>query len=215
MLRLENYGFTPGRITSFIVCSAVGIIITAAVGILLYCLFGTGLARIAKKRGEEKEWYAYLPLLRYYTLGKMVGGSEKIKKIFACLLPSLFAAKFILCVISAALLTRGAASLLFAAENIEGSAIDLTALVSFPIGYYIAALIITLIVSAAAKIVSAICYFGAFRDKGNTQAAVFTVLTFICCSLGGIFLYVASKGNSGENTADKESAEETKEGADE
>lgn len=194
MLRLENFGITPGRVTALTLCTAIGIIIAAAVCILLYCLFGIGLAKIAKKRGEEKEWYAYLPLLRYYTLGKMVKAQNSVKKVFACLLPSLLVLKFVLCVISAALLIRGAASLIFAAENMSGSSIALSSLISFPVGFYIVFLILTLIVSLAAKIVSAICYFGAFSEKSNTTAIVFTVLTFICCPLGSIFLYIASKG---------------------
>lgn len=213
MLRLENYGITPGRISSLIVCFAVCVIVAAAVGIALYCLFGTGLARIAKKRGEEKEWYAYLPLLRFYTLGKMVKGSDKVKKVFACLLPSLYVLKFVMCVVSAALLLKGAASLVFAAENITGSAIDVSALFKFPAGYYIAALIITLIISGAAKIVSAICYFGAFSEKGSTAAIVFTVLTFICCELGGIFLFAASCECRKNAVAGKSIAETSKEPA--
>ena len=202
MLRLENFGITPGKVTTFAVCGAICVIVAAAVCILLYCLFGIGLARIAKKRGEEKEWYAYLPLLRYYTLGKTVKANDGVKKVFACLLPSLMALKFVLCVVSAALLARGAASLIFAAENMSGSSIAISSLVSFPVGFYIVFLIITLVVSLAAKIVAAICYFGAFSEKGNTAAIVFTVLTFICCPLGSVFLYIASKGGK-EETADE------------
>lgn len=192
MLKLEDFGITPGRVTATIAAVACFMIVLAAIGILLYCLFGIGLARIAKKRGEEKEWYAYLPLLRYYTLGKMIKAGEKTKKVFACLLPSILVLKYVLCVISSALMARGAMSLVFAAENIEGSAVDLTSLVSFPAGFYIAALVITLIVSLAAKIILTICYYGAFSGKSTALAIVFTVLTFICCPLGAIFLYVAS-----------------------
>lgn len=206
MLRFEDYGITPGFVTSRLVCAAVCLLVAAAAGILLYCLFGIGLARIAKNNGEKKEWYAYLPLLRYYTLGKMIKGSEKLKKIFACLLPSLLVVKFVFCVISAVLLMRGAVSLLFAAENIEGSAIELSSLVTFPVGFYTAFLVLTLIISLAAKIVSAICYFGAFSLKGNTTALIFTVLTFICCPLGSVFLYVTSKAIKGE-AEEKEDAE--------
>ena len=193
MLRLENYGITPERVTALIFCEAACIIIVAALGILLYCLFGIGLARIAKGKGEKKEWYAYLPLLRYYTLGKMTCGGEKVKKVFACLLPSLFAAKFVLSVVSSALIVRGAAEIIFAAENAVGSYVELASIINFPVNYYIAVLIITLIVSLAAKKVSIICYFGAFSGKGKALAIVFTVLTFIYSPLGAIFLYVASK----------------------
>lgn len=193
MFTFETFGITPAFVTGAVIFSAIGVCLAAAIGILLWCLFGIGLSRIAKNRGEEKEWYAFLPLLRLYTLGKMVKGDEKTKKVFACLLPSIAVLRFIMTVISSALLVRAAAALVFSAEHISGSAIELSALVSFPVMSCVVALIITAVLAVAHKIIEAFCYFGAFEGAGKTLAAVFTVLAFICCPLGAVFLYVASK----------------------
>ena len=193
MFTFETFGITPAFVTGVIVFCAVGLCALAAIGILLWCLFGIGLSRIAKSRGEEKEWYAFLPLLRLYTLGKMIKGNEKTKKVFACLLPSVAVARFVMSIISTALLMRAAAGLVFSAESMPGSVIQLSSLISFPIMYCVGALVITAILAAAQKIIAAVCYFGAFEGAGRNLAIVFTVLTFICCPLGAIFLYVASK----------------------
>ena len=193
MFTFETFGITPAFVTGAIVFLAIGLCVAAAIGILLWCLFGIGLSRIAKNRGEEKEWYAFLPLLRLYTLGKMIKGSEKTKKVFACLLPSISILRFVMSVVSSALLLRAAAALVFSAENMSGSAIQLSSLVSFPVAACVGALIVTAVLAAAQKIISAVCYFGAFEGAGKSLAAVFTALTFICCPLGAVFLFVASK----------------------
>ena len=203
MFTLENFGITRGFVAGTVVGSAVGFCIFCAAAIVLWCLFCIGLARIAKTKGEEKEWYAYLPLLRFYTLGKMVPGSESTKKVFACLLPSLALARFVLKVASLAALVNAFFGLIFAAENINGGAVEVLSFVKFPLVYCAALLIITLIVSLAFKIISAVCLYGAFSGLDTARAIVFAVASFICCPLGAIFLYIASR----ETDKDNEKAE--------
>ena len=198
MFRLEDFGITPGYVTTMVTVYAVCTVITCAVAILLWCLFGIGLARIAKKRGEEKEWYAYLPLLRFYALGRMSAGCEKNRRVFPCLLPTLAVAKFIMCVVSAALLTRAAAAFVFAAENMPESYVSIYALMEFPFSYCVWALVITAVLALAYKIIYAICFFGAVKHTGGAKAAVYTVISFICGALGGIFLFLASRGKDFE-----------------
>ena len=206
MLRLEDFGITPGFVTTMVTLCTVFTVIACGVAILLWCLFGIGLARIAKKRGEEKEWYGYLPLLRFYTLGRMTGGCEKNRKVFSCLLPALAVAKFIMCAVSAALLVRAAAGLVFAAENMQENYVSLSALMEFPISYCLWALIITAVLALAYKIVYAISFFGAVKHTGGAKAAVYTVIAFICGALGGIFLYAASRGKDFEKLNAQEKA---------
>lgn len=207
MLRLENFGITPGYVTAMVTVCAILTVIACGVAILLWCLFCIGLARIAKKRGEEKEWYAYLPLLRFYTLGKMSAGCEKNRKVFPCLLPALAVAKFIMCVVSAALLVRAAAAFIFAAENMPESYVSIYALMEFPISYCVWALVITLCLTLAYKVVYAICFFGAVKHTGGGTAAVYTVISFICGALGGIFLFLASRGKDFENLTAEDKAD--------
>ena len=77
MFKLEDFGITFSRVTKLLVAGSICAIAVTAVIIAVYCLFGIGLARIAEKRGDKKPWYAYLPLLRLYTLGRSVRGDEK------------------------------------------------------------------------------------------------------------------------------------------
>lgn len=199
MLKLENFGITPGFVTTTVTLCAVCTVIACGVAILLWCLFGIGLARIAKKRGEEKEWYAYLPFLRFYALGKMTAGCEKNRKVFPCLLPALATAKFIMSVVSAALLVRAAAGFIFAAENMQENYVSLSALMEFPISYCVWALTITAVLALAYKIVYAISFWGAVRHTGGAKAAIYTIISFICGALSGIFLYAAARGKDFEN----------------
>ena len=195
MLRLEDFGITLPRVTALIWISVACAALAAAIGILGYCLFSIGLARIAKSRGDEKEWYAYLPLLRMYTLGKSAPGGEKTKKIFACLLPTVLVTEYIMLAVTYALLANATAGLIFAAENKAGSSIALSALYKFPVSYCIAAVIIAAIIAVAAKIILAISYYGAYRSAtGNTaKAAVFAVLSILCDLLGAALLFVVSR----------------------
>lgn len=192
MFRLETFGITPSFVTATIVSYTISFIVACAASIVLWCLFGIGLARIAERKGEEKPFYAYLPLLRFYTLGRMTP-CEKNKKIYACLLPSLAVAKFIMCVISGALLVRAAAGIIFAAENMSGTSIPISAIIEFPLSYCIVALVITAIISLALKVTEAICCYGAYSSMQKGARIAFTVLTVICWGLAGVFLYVASR----------------------
>lgn len=207
MFTLENFGITPAVVTATIVSYAISFIVACAAAIVLWCLFGIGLACIAEKKGEEKPFYAYLPLLRFYTLGKMVP-CQKYKKIFACLLPSLAIAKFVVNVICAALLARAAAGLIFAAEHMSGSSIPLSALIDFPLSYCMAALIIAAVIALILKIALAICCFGAYESMGKTLAIVFAVITFLCWGLAGVFLFVAARKECEEKEAQPQPAEE-------
>lgn len=207
MFTLESFGITPAVVTATILSYAISFIVACAAAIVLWCLFGIGLARIAEKKGEEKPFYAYLPLLRFYTLGKMIP-CQKYKKIFACLLPSLAIAKFVMSVICAALLARAAAGIIFAAEHMSGSSIPLSSLIEFPLSYCMAALIIAAIIALVFKISLAVCCFGAYESMGKTTAIVFTVITFLCWGLAGVFLFVAARKECGENTAEPQEAEE-------
>ena len=193
MFTLEDFGITRGLVSGMIVGWAIGFCVFCAAAIVLWCLFCIGLSRIAKKKGEEKDWYAYLPLLRFYTLGKMVPGSESTKKVFACLLPSLALARFVLKVASAAALVNAFFGLIFAAEQVSGGAVDVLSFVKFPLVYCAVLLVITLIVSLVYKIISALCLYGAFSGLDTARAIIFAVASFICCPLGAIFLYIASR----------------------
>ena len=195
MLKLEDFGITLRRVTALVWAGAACAIITAAVAILIYCLFGIGLARIAKKRGDKKSFYAYLPFLRYIAFGKLAPGSEKNKKTFSLLLPVLCAAQFVILTVTYAMLTVAAAGLVFAAENKPGSAIALSALYKFPVAYCIAAVIICVTVMLATKAAFVICYYGAFTAAmGKTaKATLFTVLAALCCPLGEVLLFIASR----------------------
>ena len=192
-MRLEDFGITPEKVTSNLVCYSICFILACAAAILLWCLFCIGLARIAKKHGEEKEWYAYLPLLRFYTLGKMSVGTEKNRKIFACLLPSLAIVRFVMIVVAAALFLRTAAALVFAAENIAGGAFTLSQLLTFPLSYLIVVLIITAVLTLAYRLVYAFCYYGAVKHVGGAKVILFTLFAFFSCTLASVFLFVASR----------------------
>lgn len=206
MLRLENFGITPGYVTTMITVYAICTVIACAVAILLWCLFCIGLARIAKARGEQKEWYAYLPLLRLYTLGKMTSGTEKTRKIFACLLPSLAVARFIMAIVSAALLTRAAAALIFAAENMTDSTVNLSALIDFPLAHCVWALVVTAILSVAYKLCYAYSYYGAVKHLKGSKPIIFTLVAFFWQNLSNIFLFAAATDKNLKNITAEETA---------
>ena len=208
-MRLEDFGITPEKVKTDLVVYSICFILICAVVVLLWCLFGIGLARIAKKKGEEKEWYAYLPLLRLYTLGKMTPGSEKTGKIFGCLLPSLAVIKYIMLVVSGALLVYAAAAIIFSAGNIAGAAITLDQLITFPITYFLVALIITAVISLIYNLVYAYAYYGAVRHLGGAKAVLFALIALVCSEIGCVLLFVASN----KKYLDKEPAEKPAEEA--
>lgn len=43
------------------------------IAVLLYILGAIGLYRIALKSGIEHPWFAFIPVLQFYTLGKLIG----------------------------------------------------------------------------------------------------------------------------------------------
>lgn len=200
-MRLEDFGITPAWVTATLIEYAICFIAVCAAGILLWCLFCIGLARIAKRNGEKKEWYAYLPLLRLYTLGRMTPGTEKAKKIFGCLLPCLGIARFVMIVASCTLFLRTAAALIFAAENISGGALTFSQLVTFPVSYLLVAFIITAALLLAYKVIYLCGYYGAVKHIGGGKAALFTVLACLCGELGCILLFVASRESTPKNEA--------------
>ncbi|MBR4910874.1 MAG: hypothetical protein IKZ47_06105 [Clostridia bacterium] len=208
MLRLSDFGITPEKITVLTVGGVIFCFITAAVAVLIACLFGIGLYRKAESRGEKKPFFAFLPVLRYYTLGRMCPGSEKIKKISACLLPSLVIAAFCSAVICGAIMFKASAALIFAAEETSG-AIKLSSLVYFPYNYAIAAAIITDILALAVRILGGICVYGAFKETGKKQLA-YGILSFLITPLAAVLLYVTTKPAKAEGKAE-EKVEETAE----
>lgn len=191
MIRLSDFGITPDAVTTLCVESVIEICLCAAAAILLTCLFGIGLYRKAEARGEKKPFYAFLPLLRYYTLGRMAPGSEKTKKIFACLLPSLAIAMFLSAVITGALLFKTFMAMIFVAEESAG-AVKLSALLEFPVNYCLIGVIITSILSAAIRIIEAVCLFGAFEEAGKRRI-VFTLLSYFIPPLACVFLYSTTR----------------------
>ena len=192
-MRLEDFGITPAFVTEKLIECAISFVFACAALIVLWCLFGIGLARIAKKRGEEKEWYAYLPLLRFYTLGKMAPGCEKNAKVFACLLPTLAIARFIMTVVSCVFFLRAAAAIVFAAENIAGSSFTVSQLITFPVSHLAVLLIITAVISLAYSVIYAFCYYGAIKHMGGAKVIIFTILAFCCGMISNLFLFLASR----------------------
>lgn len=47
--------------------------IMIAVLVALYILGTVGLYRIALKSGVERPWFAFIPILQFYTLGRLIG----------------------------------------------------------------------------------------------------------------------------------------------
>ena len=202
MFRLENFGITLQYVTSKITVCAICSLAALGLCILLWCLFCIGLARVAKKRGEQKEWYAYLPLLRLYTLGKMSPGSEKVKKFFACFLPSLAIVRAILYVVCAGVLARAAAGILFAAENMTDSTITLSELITFPLSYSIAALIIAILAAFIYRAIYAFCYYGALKHAGAGKAIAYAVIAFFLRGIAAILIFAESSEKRIEKVSD-------------
>lgn len=48
-------------------------IIMFAITIILYILGTIGLYRIAAKSGAKYPWFAFIPILQFYTLGRLIG----------------------------------------------------------------------------------------------------------------------------------------------
>ncbi|MBO4733626.1 MAG: hypothetical protein J5662_04025 [Clostridia bacterium] len=192
MFKLENFGITLEYVTTKITIYAICALLGLGLCILLWCLFCIGLARIAKKRGEQKEWFAYLPLLRLYTLGKMSPGSEKVKRFFACFLPTLAVVRAILYVVCAGVLARAAAGIIFAAENMTGSTIALSELVTFPFSYSIAALIIAILAAFIYRAIYAFCYYGAIKHAGAGKAIAYAVIAFFLRGIAAIIIFAES-----------------------
>lgn len=192
MFKLENFGITLEYVTTKITIYAICALLGLGLCILLWCLFCIGLSRIAKKRGEQKEWFAYLPLLRLYTLGKMSPGSEKVKRFFACFLPTLAVVRAILYVVCAGVLARAAAGIIFAAENMTGSTIALSELVTFPFSYSIAALIIAVLAAFIYRAIYAFCYYGAIKHAGAGKAIAYAVIAFFLRGIAAIIIFAES-----------------------
>ena len=209
MLTLETFGITPGYVTKMLFAYSISFITTCAALIAIWCLFVIGLAAIAKHRGEEKYSYAYLPLFRLYTLGKMAPVCEKSKKVFACLLPSVAIARFVMAIISAVLFVRALFAIIFAAESMPGSSLTVEGLINFPVGVVLWALIITFVLAVAYKAIYAFCVYGAISNLGKSKAIIFALITFfVNPNLGGIFLFVAAKNLENKAEAKPETADE-------
>ena len=192
-LTLESFGITKSSVTGTVVGYAIGTIVAAAITLAVWWLFSIALAKLAKENGEKKEWYAYLPLLRLYTLGKLTKGSEKMKKLFACLIPTLAVLEYVMTVILSAVFVRGMFELIFVAEGMEGGSIDVGALLMYPLTAGLITVIIAAIVTVAYRVAYALSYFGAVSRMGNTTAIVFTVINLICPPVGSVLFYVAAR----------------------
>ena len=191
MIRLEDFGITPSNVTVAVIACVIAFITAVAVSGLMFCLFGIGLYRKAVAAGEKKPYYAFLPLLRLYTLGKMAPGSEKTKKVFACLLPSLALAAWLSSIACAAVMVKAASAVIFAAEDMAAT-LELASILKFPIAYSIIAVIISVVLIAAAQIVAAYCLYGAFEGT-KSMRTLFAVLSFLFEVLGPILLYANTK----------------------
>ena len=122
----------------------------------------------------------------------MSPGSEKVKRFFACFLPTLAVVRAILYVVCAGVLARAAAGIIFAAENMTGSTIALSELVTFPFSYSIAALIIAILAAFIYRAIYAFCYYGAIKHAGAGKAIAYAVIAFFLRGIAAIIIFAES-----------------------
>lgn len=68
---------------SFLIALGAFLFVLFAIGVVFYCLMAVGLMTMAKKRGIENPWLAWIPIGNYYILGQLIGtidfGDTKIE----------------------------------------------------------------------------------------------------------------------------------------
>lgn len=52
--------------------SGITLVLSFIVACGLYLLFSYGLYRMAEKAGVENSWFAFIPIVQYYTMGKVI-----------------------------------------------------------------------------------------------------------------------------------------------
>ena len=60
-------------------------VLALVIGILLYILFAVGLYGLAKTEETGNEWFAFIPILQFYIMGKIL----KEVKVFGYTVPML------------------------------------------------------------------------------------------------------------------------------
>ncbi|MEE1086709.1 MAG: hypothetical protein U0L05_06040 [Schaedlerella sp.] len=84
-----NYGYTystgteynsDGMLTVFVLVCLTGIFVWGFGCLVSYVLRGIGFYRIAKSRGDENAWLAFIPFVRKYQQGKLAGNLLLKKK---------------------------------------------------------------------------------------------------------------------------------------
>lgn len=70
---------TPTMVTSAAILSTLGIAFNIIFSIVLYLVFAFSLYTMVKKRNMQNPWLAWIPVVNFYCVGKMVGDIEIFK----------------------------------------------------------------------------------------------------------------------------------------
>ena len=64
---------TSAYITSAVILKTLGLIFGIIFGIALHILFSYSLYMMVKKRGMSNPWLAWIPIVNFFCIGKMIG----------------------------------------------------------------------------------------------------------------------------------------------
>ncbi len=70
---------TSTLITSAAILNTLGIIFRVIFGVILYLVFSFSLYTMVKKRGMHNPWLAWIPIVNFYCVGKIVGDIKIFK----------------------------------------------------------------------------------------------------------------------------------------
>ncbi len=130
------------------------------IGIALYLLFAVGLYGLAKTEGTGNEWFAFIPILQLYIIGKIL----REVKISTYTIPSL---ELVLPLAPIALM-------------IAGRILDIIPLLGG---------LLTLILNIAYAVFSIIVMYNFYKRYKGGQATLMTVLSVVLFFMGPIYVF--------------------------
>ena len=153
-------------------------VIVAAIGGTAYVLRSLGLYRLAKNRGFDNAWLAWIPVGDVYIMGKLAELSpyvqRKIPKLHI-IMPIIYGAYLILCFVPSAIMIAGPA--IFGSSGLGFMSVA-------AIGVFALLMIFMLVIVAALVFV----YYHLFKVYDPNNAVLYTVLSAL--SLSFIFLFI-------------------------
>lgn len=121
MRTLEDFGLSPQPVKMLAVLVMAFILIGGLLCLVFYVMKALGIYDMSKKCGIRNRWYAFVPLLNAYTLGRLAekyqNKNGKSAKYLKVILPVLYAVVAVLLIISTVMGVLGGISLLFDADK--------------------------------------------------------------------------------------------------